>query len=129
MAGDGSARSVARAGSGAITNGSEQGVREGAPGLDDALVAGPDDLEQLEQVLPGGVAVVVAGGPDGVDQPDERVLDVATEQVEVGDEGLGGDVRRSSRGGGAGLRSCLPVRLLALAGAGRRYRLEWKQVQ
>ena len=94
-------RSPAGPAPGGVTNRSEQGVGEGAPGPHHTRVAGPDDLEQLEQVLARGVAVVIAGGPDGVDQPDEGVLDVAAEQVEVGDEDLGGDVGGCGRRGGA----------------------------
>src|SRR6185436_8543088 len=48
-------RSPAGAVSGGVTNRSEQGVGEGAPGPHHARVAGPDDLEQLEQVLARGV--------------------------------------------------------------------------
>ena len=53
-------------------------------------------------MLTDRVAVGVGRDPDGVDEPQEGVLDVPTEQVEVGDEDLRVDVGRRGRGGGPG---------------------------
>ena len=82
-----------------------------------ARVVVADGPEQRQQVLAGGVAVVARRTPDQLDQPAERVVDVAAEQVEVGHQGLGGDVvggrRRRPRGPAA--RSTPRVRCSTLA--------------
>ena len=53
-------------------------ARGGHPGV---VVA--DDLEELDEMGPGPLAVGARRPADRVDEPEERVLDVATEQVET----------------------------------------------
>ena len=71
---------------------SEQGAHERAARLDDPLVLGTDDLEQLDEAGADLLPVLVGQSPHEVDEARERVLDVATEEVEVGDDELGVDV-------------------------------------
>ena len=76
---------------------SEQRVGQLDPGRGDARVLGADDLEQLEQAGADPGAVVAGGDADQVDEAGERVLDVAAEQVAVGDGQAGVDVARGRR--------------------------------
>ena len=62
------------------------------PALEHPRVVVADGAEEPEQVLARLVALVAGRTADQLDQPDERVLHVAAEHVEVGDHGLGVDV-------------------------------------
>src|SRR5206468_2542179 len=63
--------------------GLEEGAHERLAGSHDPLVRGADDVEELDEMLTGPVAVGVGRDPDGVDEPPEGVLDMAPEEVEV----------------------------------------------
>ena len=76
-----------------------------------------DGTEEADQVRACGVAFRVRRTPNQLDQPVEGVLDVPTEQVEVGHHGLRVDVVGSFGGRGARprCRSTPSVRLSRLA--------------
>ena len=93
-----------------------------SPGEDPGIVV-PDGGEETEQVLAGPVAVVARGAPHQVDQPGERVVDMAAEQVEVGREGLRRDVVGVGRGrvtGGVQVDALRALQHLGHRQAGRR---------
>ena len=70
----------------------EQRAGELLTSLENPRVGVADRGEQAQQVLARLIAVLVRRPADELDQPVEGVIDVAAEQVEVGDEGLGVDV-------------------------------------
>ena len=77
---------------GPTRSGSEQRRRQALPALEHPRVVVADGAEEPEQVLARLVALVAGRTADQLDQPDERVLHVAAEHVEVGDQRLGVDV-------------------------------------
>ena len=62
----------------------------------------PTTANSCEQVVLGLLPLLARGRPHEVDEPQERVLHVTTEDVEVGDQALGGDIRRVLGGRCAG---------------------------
>src|SRR5690349_14891297 len=81
---------------------SEQRGRQVLPSPEHTGVVVADGAEEAEEVLAGLVAVVAGGTTDQVDEAVERVLDVAAEHVEIGDQRLGVDVVGVRGGGVAG---------------------------
>src|SRR3954447_21230922 len=76
----------------------EDGVGERHARRRHARVVVADDLEQLDQVAASPLPVRAGGAPDRFDEPDEGVLDMAAQQVDVRDEDLRVDVVGVRRG-------------------------------
>ena len=81
---------------------SVQGARHRAAGRDHAGVLAADDLEQVDEAHAHPLAVRAERRAQDVDEPAERVLDLAAEDVEVRDRELRVDVRRVGGGRRAG---------------------------
>ena len=87
------------------TMGLEQRAHERPTGLLNPLIVCADDREQLDQVLTHGVALVPFARANEIDQTYEGVLNMATLNVQIGHQHLGGDVGRCLHQG-AGAEPC-----------------------